>query len=398
MRRALSVLIKLTISGLLLYLALNWVNIETVASRLSQIDPRWIAFGLLLLLMQTLLLTVRWQEIIGQCGAGSPLGQFRFCVAGLFFNQTLPSSVGGDAVRIWMAGKQTNWRIATYSVLIDRVVGVVSLAIVVTACLPWTLSLVRNPVGRSALLLIGLGCLAAGIFFVSLAWQRLRILQRWAPTRHLAATATVTLGILRSPRALARIFCLSFVIHLLTVVLAWCAARSVGAELSPTYALFLVLPVILIAIVPISVAGWGVREGIKVAAFGYAGFAAKRRLNRLAAVWRQLSRGWRHRRPGVGAYHAPGQWQRVCRHASSRVIAESLVRVASQQFALRLLAEGHSWQVNHRSSASCAAPLRCGRENRPRSIFSGAASSLPGPVPPSDPRPASASRTRFQSH
>jgi hypothetical protein len=96
-------------------------------------------------------------------------------MAGLFCNQTLPSSVGGDAVRIWTAGKQTNWRIATYSVLIDRVVGVVSLAIVVTACLPWTLSLVRNPVGRSTLLLIGLGCLAAGIFFVNLAWQRLRI-------------------------------------------------------------------------------------------------------------------------------------------------------------------------------------------------------------------------------
>lgn len=30
---------------------------------------------------------------------------------------------------------------------------------------------------------------------------------------------------------------------------------------------------------------------------------------------------------------------------------ESPVRVASQQCALRLLAEGHSWQVNHRSLA-----------------------------------------------
>jgi glycosyltransferase 2 family protein len=272
MRRALSVLVKLTFSGLLLYLALNWVNIGTVASRLSQIELRWMALALLLLLLQTLLLTMRWQKIIGQCGADLPLRQlFRFSMIALFFNQTLPSSVGGDAMRIWLAGKQTNWRIAAYSVLIDRVVGVVSLAIVVTACLPWTLSLVRNPVGRSALLLIGLGCIAAGIVFVSLAWQRLRILQRWAPTRHLAATATVALAILRSPPALLEIFGLSFLIHLLTAVIAWCAARSVGANLSLPYALFLVLPVILIAIVPISVAGWGVREGVMVAAFGYAG-------------------------------------------------------------------------------------------------------------------------------
>ena len=258
MRRTLSVLFKLSISGLLLYLALNWVNIGTVASRLSQIDLRWMALATLVLLMQTLLLTIRWQKIIGHCGTDLPLGElFRFSMIALFFNQTLPSSVGGDAMRIWLAGKQTNWRISAYSVLIDRVVGVVALAILVTVCLPWTLTLVRNPIGRSALLLIGLGCIAAGVFFISLAWRRMRILQHWAPTRHLAATATVALGILRSPHELPPIFGLSFAIHLLTAMIAWCAARSVGANLSFAYAVFLVLPVILIAIEPISVAaGW----------------------------------------------------------------------------------------------------------------------------------------------
>lgn len=272
MRRALSLLIKVTVSGLLLYLALNWVNIETVANRLSQLDPRWIALGLLVPLSQTFLLSLRWKTIISQCGADLPFGQsFRICMIALFFNQTLPSSVGGDAMRIWLIAKQSNWRTATYSVLIDRVVGVTALAMVVTVCLPWSLELVRSPVGRSALLLIGLGCIGAGIVFVSLAWERLHFLQRWAPTRHLTATATVTLGILRSPRALAWIFGLSFLIHGLTAVIAWCAARSVGADLPLLYALFLVLPVILIAIVPISVAGWGVREGAMVAAFGYAG-------------------------------------------------------------------------------------------------------------------------------
>jgi hypothetical protein len=76
-------------------------------------------------------------------------------------------------------------------------------------------------------------------FKTRLAWQRLRTLRRWAPTRHLTATAAIALGILRSPRALTRIFGLSFFIHLLTVVLAWCTAHSVGAGLSLAYALFL---------------------------------------------------------------------------------------------------------------------------------------------------------------
>jgi uncharacterized membrane protein YbhN (UPF0104 family) len=272
MRKALFLLIKVVVSGLLLYMALNWVNIGTVASRLSELDPHWLILGLLVPLIQTFLLSLRWQTIISRCGSDLPLGQlFRVSMIAQFFNQTLPSSIGGDAMRIWHAARQTDWRIATYSVIVDRVVGVTALAMIVTACLPWTLELVRNPVGRGALLLIGFGCIGGGLVFVGLASDRLHVLQRWAPTRHLAATATVALGILRSRGAFARIFGLSFLLHGLTAVLAWCAARSIGAELSLLYALFLVLPVVLIATVPISVGGWGVREGVMVAAFGYAG-------------------------------------------------------------------------------------------------------------------------------
>jgi glycosyltransferase 2 family protein len=272
MRRALSFLVKLAVSGLLLYLALNWVNLGRVASRLSQIDPKWLVPALLAPLLQNFLLAQRWQAILARCGTDLPLRQvFRFSLVSMFFNQTLPSSVGGDAMRIWLVGKQDNWRTATYSVLVDRVVGVVALAILVTACLPWTLQLVHNPVGRSALLLIGLGCIGGGIVFVSLAWEHLRILQRWAPTRHLAASATVAAGILRSPPVLAKVFGLTFLIHFLSAFNAWCCARSVGADLTLPYALFLVLPVVLIAIIPVSIAGWGIREGAMVAAFGYAG-------------------------------------------------------------------------------------------------------------------------------
>ena len=131
---------------------------------MSQIDPKWLALALLAPLAQNFLLTLRWQTILSRCGSDLPLGQmFRYSMVALFFNQTLPSSVGGDAMRIWLVGKQANWRTATYSVLVDRVVGVVALAILVTACLPWTLALVRNPVGRSALLLIGLGCITGGV-------------------------------------------------------------------------------------------------------------------------------------------------------------------------------------------------------------------------------------------
>ena len=271
MRKALSLAVKAAVSGLLLYFALNLVNIETVAGRLSRIDPAWVALELLVLLVQTFFLALRWGQIVIACGASLPLTRlFRFSLIAVFFSQTLPSSVGGDAMRIWLLGKQTDWRVAAYSVFLDRVMGVFALATLVVVCLPWSFELVRNPVGRSALLVIGLGSIVAALVFIGLAWDRLRILQRWSPTRHLAAMATVAVTIARSRRALAPIFMLSITIHLFTAVAAWCAARSVGANLSLLNSLLLVLPVVLVTIVPISIAGWGVREGAMVAAFAYA--------------------------------------------------------------------------------------------------------------------------------
>lgn len=272
MRRAFSFLAKAAISGLLLYFALNLVNIGTVATRLKQIAPGWIAVAVLLLLAQMVLLTVRWQQLVARCGGEFGFARlFRIEMIGAFFNQTLPSSVGGDAMRIWLLGKQTNWRVASYSVLLDRVIGLVALASVVVICLPWSFDLVKDPVGRAALLVVGLGSIGGGLVFLALSWEQLNILQRWAPTRHLAATAAVATGILRTPRVMAPIFLLSMLIHLLTVVVAWSAARSVGANLSLLDSLLLVLPVALISVVPISIAGWGVREGAMVAAFAYAG-------------------------------------------------------------------------------------------------------------------------------
>jgi len=272
MRKVLSFVAKAAVSGLLLYLALDFVNFGTVATRLSRIAPGWIALVLLLLVVQLFLVTVRWQQLVAQCGALLPFGLLlRFNFIGLFFNQTLPSSVGGDAMRIWLTAKATNWRTGTYSVFLDRVVGVVALAGLVVVCLPWTLQLVHDPVGRTALMIIGLGSLGAGVVFVSLSWEGFGILQRWMPTRHLADVAKIALHVLRAPGTLAPIIAISVVIHLMTAVTAWAAARSVGADLSLPNALFLVLPVMLVAIVPISIAGWGVREGAMVAAFVYAG-------------------------------------------------------------------------------------------------------------------------------
>ena len=85
-----------------------------------------------------------------------------------------------------------------YSVLIDRVVGVSILAVLVVACLPWTLNMIHDPIARAALTLIGFGTLAGTLVFLALGVRHLRAMERWWITRHLAAASRVAWRLCRS--------------------------------------------------------------------------------------------------------------------------------------------------------------------------------------------------------
>ncbi len=272
MRRLLSILAKAAISALLLYLSLRRVELASVGQRLGGLDLRWIAFILFVLCIQLPVGALRWREIVAVCGAKLPLATaIRFSFIGQFFSQVLPSTVGGDAARIWLLARGgAGWPTAIYSVLIDRVVGVAALAALVVACLPWTLNLIRDPVARAALAVIGAGALGGALIFLALGARHLRVMERWSLTRHLATASRLAWQLCRSVAGL-RVAALSFAIHFMTAAVAWGAAMAVHASLEFVHALFLVLPVILIATVPVSIAGWGVRESAMVLAFSYAG-------------------------------------------------------------------------------------------------------------------------------
>jgi hypothetical protein len=66
---------------------------------------------------------------------------------------------------------------------------------------------------------------------------------------------------------------IAIAVHLFTVLEAWAAARAAHASVDLVQTLFVVLPVILVSTIPISIAGWGVRESAMVMAFSYAGLA-----------------------------------------------------------------------------------------------------------------------------
>ncbi|HMA57913.1 MAG TPA: lysylphosphatidylglycerol synthase transmembrane domain-containing protein [Pseudolabrys sp.] len=275
MRRTLLLLAKAATSILLLYFSLRWVNLDALTGRLNRLDPGWMITALFLMSTQIVLLSARWRKIAISCGTDMGFAaalQINFIAA--FFNQVLPSTVGGDGVRIWLVARRgAGWASATYSVFLDRIFGVFVLALVVIACLPWTLQLIHEPVARAVLLILAFGAITAPLMLLSAGTRVRPWFARWMVTRHLSAAAEAAGGVCRSRRSAAIVIGCSIMIHLLTISAAWCCVKAVAAPVSFAHVLFLMPPVLLIASAPISIAGWGVRESSMIAAFAYAGLA-----------------------------------------------------------------------------------------------------------------------------
>src|SRR6202000_303428 len=119
MRQILLSILKILISAALLYLALRKVNLSDLVSRIDLASLGWLGLAVAGTFLQVLAGALRWCEISAECDAPlTPRQAMRFNLIGTFFNQTLPSSVGGDAMRLWLLARSgAGWRAVPSSIL-----------------------------------------------------------------------------------------------------------------------------------------------------------------------------------------------------------------------------------------------------------------------------------------
>ncbi len=226
---------------------------------------------LALLVLQAYLSAWRWAAISALAGPRLPLRPaFHYFMASLFYNQALPSPIPGDAARI--AGA-TRWDMtlgeATIGVLLDRVLTLFGLLLMAFAGLMAMKQIfgVDLPVPH-LLELMALGILAGVIAVLVLAIRPRAIAM--LHSGRLAAVSAVVARLFGS-RAVVLMLLLTFVIHGLSLAAVYVIASGLGLALSWGVALCAVPVVLLIAVFPVSVGGWGVREGgmiMALAGFG----------------------------------------------------------------------------------------------------------------------------------
>lgn len=268
--KLLKTLVKVAISLALIWLVLNAFDVKGVYQHLRRIDSGVIAVAVICALCVVPLHALRWMIAITASGNHMPFATaLRIVLIGHFFNQALPSSVGGDAVRIWCAYRAgLGAGDAARTVILDRAISLVGLLLLAGAGLPWLFDIVTDQAARLAIVAVIAVGICGFLLFVSLP-QLPPALLRWRLTRALVELAVLARRLTFAPRFVMPILALAVAGFVIFVFIVYWLAAALQLGVRFSDCLLLVPPVLLISVIPVSIAGWGVREGAMVVALGF---------------------------------------------------------------------------------------------------------------------------------
>jgi uncharacterized membrane protein YbhN (UPF0104 family) len=215
----------------------------------------------------------RWSVLTQRLDARIPPGDaIGMYIAALFMGQVLPSTLGVDAVRGWLASRK--YRPAPQiigAIVVDRAFGMLGLGFLMLLGAPMLLSKGNLQIGQAAVLAIAVFVIASAVAATGLALLlRANLSGRLAALQTTARTVLTAVFHQKGALALA----LSVVVHGLLVISIALFAAGLGAPLAPQDALAVVPAALLISTIPITINGWGLRESAMVAGLSLAGVPA----------------------------------------------------------------------------------------------------------------------------
>ena len=278
-KKWLTLALKVTVSLTLIWFLLDGIDIAAAKKRLVEILPEMLILACAIFVFQMVFAVLRWQAVL--TAIQSPLSflkALQFAYIGVFFNQTLPSSVGGDAVRIYFTHREgLTLSGAINGIMLERVAGMFALIILVLATQPFFLPRVGD--GNAAWILPAISLFAvtavAGLCFIMILDRLPPSLHRWWLIRGLALLAIDARRVFLNPFHALKALGWATLGYLLLTLGVYVLALGINLNITWTDCIALIPPVILVTILPISIAGWGVREGAMVVAMGLIGVPAE---------------------------------------------------------------------------------------------------------------------------
>ncbi|PYR92846.1 MAG: hypothetical protein DMF84_11295 [Acidobacteria bacterium] len=220
-------------------------------------DLRWIGLAIALVLIDRTLMALRWIDLLSALTPGS---RPRFSIVlRIFFVSSFVSnfvpSVAADMYRAYALSRyDVHLAESTASVLMDRMLGVLSLVIVGLVALPFAREIASDRGLIAGLGMAFLACAMAGVVVFSERAARVVVaLASSVPSNRLhRVTASLT--------EMTRVLVMSVLVQAIRVVQAWCLGQALGIDLPLVMYLALVPAIVLVMQLPITVNGLGTTQ------------------------------------------------------------------------------------------------------------------------------------------
>lgn len=274
-KSALILLLRIGVSvGLLVFL---FVTVDIDFGELWPDDGQavgWLLVAFGCMVGSLILASFRWQQVCRALGLSiETVRLFWHTIAGQFLSNFVPTTVGGDVLRVSRLGKDTGDRPASFTtVILERLSGWMVLPASIF------LGLASDPALRSlgtatrGAMVAAIVTLVALLLIIIAAGNDLtgRLLEHYeGPLRWLHAVHEGLDALRARPRQIVRILATGAAYQGMLILAFWCAAQSIGIEGFGLRAAAAFVPAVLIVqVLPLGIGGLGVREGALVLFLG----------------------------------------------------------------------------------------------------------------------------------
>jgi len=267
--------------SIIAYLLIKAAPVKDILQTLSGVSFFWLMISFSLHSLGLLISSYRWQILIKAQGDHVPLGFLaKSYLVSSFFNNFLPTRIGGDIVRIWDGSRYSRSLLkSSATVLVERFTGIIILLVFALAASLIRLDMAQKiPVIWISLLFGLLGLILVALFFSPFFAKVVEkipekgILRRIKPKIFAFREAILIYKDKKSYFFKALFW--AFLLQINVIVHYFLIGKALHLKIQ-LIDYFVFIPIVhLVLIIPITISGFGLREGIYIEIFKFYGISA----------------------------------------------------------------------------------------------------------------------------
>jgi uncharacterized protein (TIRG00374 family) len=238
------------------------VELDSVVSNITKVDFLFLIMAFFLYVIQILIMTLRWGVVCKIFGFEIKFSTLIFYnFIGSFFNQILPSSIGGDAIRVYLIHRLSKQSLKSFlCVFTDRILSLIFLILI-----PLVFFLSKSKSSELIDSIIRLKIVEISFIITLIAY----LIFRFAIKNNIASKLIEQLNKFSKYFLINKKLSFLIVIGSLAnqfvgvfVFIALATALKINIDLNTS---FIIFPLLLIfSLIPISIGGWGLREAVAI--------------------------------------------------------------------------------------------------------------------------------------